>query len=105
MQKKLFIPLLFAVLLCTTCFSALAQESNKIWFDGLGRSFFARDVLGSDAQNDTISTRNSSNGYNLLDLNTHINPLKNIEIFAHFASKQALTKIEKAGGKLSIVKK
>ena len=30
---------------------------------------------------------------------------KNIEISAHFASKQALEKIEKAGGKLSIVKK
>ena len=30
---------------------------------------------------------------------------KNIEILAHFASKQALTKIEKAGGKISIVKK
>ena len=30
---------------------------------------------------------------------------KNIEISAHFASKQALTKIEKAGGKLSIIKK
>ena len=30
---------------------------------------------------------------------------KNIEISAHFASKQALSKIEKAGGKLSIVKK
>ena len=30
---------------------------------------------------------------------------KNIEILAHFASKQALVKIEKAGGKLSIVKK
>ena len=29
---------------------------------------------------------------------------KNVEISAHFASKQALTKIEKAGGKLSIVK-
>ena len=29
----------------------------------------------------------------------------NIEISAHFASKQALSKIEKAGGKLSIVKK
>jgi large subunit ribosomal protein L15 len=29
----------------------------------------------------------------------------NIEISAHFASKQALNKIEKAGGKLSIVKK
>ena len=30
---------------------------------------------------------------------------KNIEITAHFASKQALTKIEKAGGKISLVKK
>ena len=30
---------------------------------------------------------------------------KNIEISAHFASKLALTKIEKAGGKISIVKK
>ena len=30
---------------------------------------------------------------------------KNIEISAHFASKQALTKIEKVGGKISIIKK
>ena len=30
---------------------------------------------------------------------------KNIDISAHFASKQALAKIEKVGGKLSIIKK
>ena len=30
---------------------------------------------------------------------------KNIEISAHYASKQALSKIEKAGGKINIVKK
>jgi len=30
---------------------------------------------------------------------------KNIEISAHFASKQALAKIEKVGGKITIVKK
>ena len=30
---------------------------------------------------------------------------KNIEISAHFASKQALSKIEKLGGKISIIKK
>ena len=30
---------------------------------------------------------------------------KNIDISAHFVSKQALTKIEKAGGKVSIIKK
>ena len=29
---------------------------------------------------------------------------KNLEISAHFASKQALSKIEKAGGKISIIK-
>ena len=30
---------------------------------------------------------------------------KNLEINAHYASKQALTKIEKAGGKLNLIKK
>ena len=30
---------------------------------------------------------------------------KNVEISAHYVSKQALSKIEKAGGKISIVKK
>ena len=30
---------------------------------------------------------------------------KNLEISAHFASKQALSKIEKAGGKISLIKK
>ena len=30
---------------------------------------------------------------------------RNIEITAHFASKQALSKVEKAGGKISIIKK
>ena len=30
---------------------------------------------------------------------------KNIQISAHFASKQALSKIEKAGGKINIIKK
>ena len=30
---------------------------------------------------------------------------KNLEISAHFASKQSLSKIEKAGGKISIIKK
>ena len=30
---------------------------------------------------------------------------KNIEISAHYASKQALTKIEKIGGKITIIKK
>ena len=30
---------------------------------------------------------------------------KNIEISAHFASKEALSKVEKAGGRINIIKK
>ena len=58
-----------------------AQISENIWFDGLSRSYFARDAIDKSID-DTISARNTSNGYNLLDLNTHVNPIDNIEIFA-----------------------
>ena len=57
------------------------RSGENIWFDGLSRSYFARDAVDKSTD-DTISARNSSNGYNLLDLNTHVNPIKDIEIFA-----------------------
>ena len=59
-----------------------AQTSENIWFDGLSRSYFARDAVDKGTTDDTISSRNTSNGYNLLDLNTHVNPIEDIEIFA-----------------------
>ena len=58
-----------------------AQTSNEsVWFNGLARSYFSRDVLGNTT--DTLYPRNSSNGYNLVDLNIHANPIETIEIFA-----------------------
>ena len=62
--------------------SLYAQNSENIWFDGLSRSYFARDAVDKSTTNDTISARNTSNGYNLLDLNTNENPIKDIEIFS-----------------------
>ncbi len=59
-----------------------AQSRENIWFDGLSRSYFARDAVDNETIDDTISARNTSNGYNLLDLNTHVNPIDDIEIFA-----------------------
>lgn len=59
-----------------------AQINENVWFDGLSRSYFARDAINKSITNDTLSAKNSSNGYNLLDLNTHVNPIKDIEIFA-----------------------
>ena len=46
----------------------------------MARSYFVRDA--NSYEKDTTSANNSSLGYNLIDLNTHINPLKDIEIFA-----------------------
>ena len=60
-------------------FNASSQE-EKVWFDGMARSFFTRDVLVEDE--DSVTPKNVSNGYNLLDLNTHVNPIEDFEIFA-----------------------
>ena len=62
--------------------SLYSQTDENIWFDGLSRSYFARDAVDKNTTNDTISARNTSNGYNLLDLNTQVNPIKDIEILA-----------------------
>lgn len=59
---------------------SFGQQDEKIWFSGLARSYFARDV--NLLKNDTISSNNYTSGYNLIDLNTHINPLEDIEVFA-----------------------
>ena len=86
-MKRSFILLL---VFCAVFFSTVhihAQVNENIWFDGLSRSYFVRDALDKSTMYDTISAKNSSNGYNLLDLNTHVNPIKNIEIFAHDSSK------------------
>ena len=45
----------------------------------MGRSYFSRDNVLSNE--DTISPNSMSSGYNLLDLNVHVNPIPNIEVF------------------------
>ena len=82
------IPILFLVIsLIVLNNNSLAQKNEKVWFNGLARSYFARDAIDLNNNPDTISPRNSSNGYNLLDLNTHVNPTDNIEIFAQLRVK------------------
>ena len=65
----------------------IGQENNKVWFDGFSRSLFTRDAVTENVFQDTVSARNTSNGYNLLDLNTHVNPSENIEIFSQIRIK------------------
>ena len=74
---------LFIGLVSIFSIDVAAQSNNKIWFDGFARSYFTRDAIGENEQeDDTLSSKNASNGYNLFDLNTHVNPIEDIEIFA-----------------------
>ena len=58
------------------------SQKETVWFDGAARSFFTRDFLDKDINLVETTPRNISNGYNLLDLNTHINPIDDFEIFS-----------------------
>ena len=82
-MKKLLNIFLSSLMFAALPFYFNAQNSaNKVWFDGLSRTYFARDAFDSSELQDTLNSRNSSSGYNLVDLNTHVNPTKDIEIFA-----------------------
>ena len=86
-------------------FSAInlhAQNNENIWFDGLSRSYFARDAIDKTAPDDTLSARNISNGYNLLDLNTHVNPLKDIEIFAQLRIRNSFGSFFGSGTEINV---
>ena len=79
-----------------------AQNNENIWFDGLSRSYFARDALDKSTTDDTLSARNISNGYNLLDLNTHVNPLKDIEIFAQLRIRNSFGSFFGSGTEINV---
>ena len=78
-----------------------AQLNENIWFDGLSRSYFARDAIDK-SMSDTLSAKNSSNGYNLLDLNTHVNPIKDIEIFAQLRIRNSFGSFFGSGTQISV---
>lgn len=81
MKRNLLLLIVFVAFFLSDI-SLHAQTRENIWFDGLSRSYFARDAVDNGTTDDTVSARNTSNGYNLLDLNTHVNPIEDIEIFA-----------------------
>ena len=71
-------------LLCGLSFLGWSQKDSqdgKVWLDGFARTFFSRDALPPNSE-DTLSSRSSAQGYNLLDLNTHVNPNEDVEVFA-----------------------
>ncbi|MEC8611083.1 MAG: hypothetical protein VXY06_04960, partial [Bacteroidota bacterium] len=101
-MKRSFLFLLVFCAVFLSSDSLHAQVNENIWFDGLSRSYFVRDALDKSIKNDTISARNISNGYNLLDLNTHVNPIKNIEIFAQLRIRNSFGSFFGSGTEINV---
>jgi hypothetical protein len=101
MKRSLILLLVFfAVFL--SAINLHSQISENIWFDGLSRSYFARDAIDKNSTDDTLSSRNTSNGYNLLDLNTHVNPIKDIEIFAQLRIRNSFGNFFGSGTEINV---
>lgn len=79
---RYYLPLLLALWAALPTQAVLGQsKADKVWFDGLGRAFFAQDQLkGEVLDQDTTTARASNGGHMLLDLNVHINPSPKLEI-------------------------
>ena len=101
-MKRSFILLLVCYAIFFSHVDLHAQFNENIWFDGLSRSYFVRDALDKSTTDDTISAKNTSNGYNLLDLNTHVNPIKNIEIFAQLRIKNSFGSFFGSGTEINV---
>ena len=99
-RSILLLLVFFAVFL--SAINLHAQNNENIWFDGLSRSYFARDAIDNSTTDDTLSARNISNGYNLLDLNTHVNPLKDIEIFAQLRIRNSFGSFFGSGTEINV---
>ena len=62
-RSILLLLVFFAVFL--SAINVHAQNNENIWFDGLSRSYFARDAIDNSLTDDTLSAKSKSNGYNL----------------------------------------
>tara|TARA_Y100000739_G_C20594582_1_gene459663 strand:- start:15 stop:1772 length:1758 start_codon:yes stop_codon:yes gene_type:complete len=101
MKRSLILLLVFLVVFISAI-NLNAQINGNVWFDGLSRSYFSRDALGKKITDDTLSYRNTSNGYNLLDLNTHVNPIKDVEIFAQLRIRNSFGSFFGSGTEINV---
>ena len=83
-------------------FKLYSQTNENIWFDGVSRAYFARDAINISVTDDTLSARNVSNGYSLLDLNTHVTPIKDIEIFTQLRLKNSFGSFFGSGTEVNV---
>mgnify|MGYP001176059843 CR=1 FL=1 len=100
MKRSLQLLLIFFIA-CLSSINLNAQMNENIWFDGLYRTYFNRDAIEKNTT-DTLSAKNMSNGYNLLDLNTHVNPINDIEIFAQLRIRNSFGSFFGSGTEIDV---
>ena len=81
-RTKYFLPIFLAIWIAVPSQAIRSQSTtDKVWFNGLGRAFFAQDRLKGDIlDQDSTTSRSSNGGHMLLDLNIHVNPNQKLEI-------------------------
>ena len=101
-MKRSLIHILVFFTVFLSVINLYAQVNEKIWFDGLSRSYFARDAIDKSKIDDTISANNTSNGYNILDLNTHVSPIDDIEIFSQIGIRNSFESFFGSGTEINV---
>ena len=99
-RNLLLLKIIFGILFSNL--SIYSQTNENIWFDGVSRAYFNRDAINTNVTDDTLSARNVSNGYSLLDLNTHVNPIKDIEIFTQLRLKNSFGSFFGSGTEVNV---
>lgn len=99
-RNVLLLNIIFGILFSNV--SLYSQTNENIWFDGFSRAYFARDAININVTDDTLSARNVTNGYSLLDLNTHVNPIKDIEIFTQLRLKNSFGSFFGSGTEVNV---
>ena len=99
-RNLLLLNIIFGILFSNI--SLYSQTQENIWFDGFSSSYFTRDAIDKSDKEDTLSARNVSNGYSLLDLNIHINPIKEIEIFSQLRIRNSFGSFFGSGTEVNV---
>ncbi len=99
-RNLLLLNIIFGILFSNI--SLYSQTQENIWFDGFSSSYFTRDAINKSDKEDTLSARNVSNGYSLLDLNIHINPIKEIEIFSQLRIRNSFGSFFGSGTEVNV---
>ena len=81
---------------------SMHKSTKKFGLTGFHAPILPRDAIDKSSTEDTMSAKSISNGYNVLDLNTHVNPIDNIEIFSQIRIRNSFGSFFGSGTEINV---